>query len=622
MTGPEIRKGDRMGEIVIKKTGLIFFMLWCAGMCISVGARAQEVKTLLDAAMGLEKTGRLEEARRMYEKAYASYPDHILVFSRLKELYLRVQAYDSAEAMILRRMKRYPADPQLTVALGEVNYKRGRHREAMDSWNGLLETHPKKSAVVQMVAHAMAMERLYDEAIRVYREGRERIGKPDLFVFNLAGLYAGRMDYGNALEELLGYLEIHPRKVDLVESQIRLYPKSRRIIREMESQIRKAIDVRPEDPGLRKLLAGVFLRARWYDKGMQAVLERERLEPADKQGQALFQYGRAVFQAGEPAEAEHAFMTLLDRFEKYTRMDHVLYQLARSQEAQEKFRDALANYSRVAAMKKKGNLSSEALFQVGRIQRDQFFDLDGARASFQQLIRDYPSHPRGREGWMELAECALVQGDLQEADSLLGGLRKKNDSRRDAIWLKAVVRQARVAYFQGKFDVALLRLDALSYLRSHRELLSAPAANDGLALQMKLTGSMGREEGALRLMAKSELTALQRNYTGAVQLLDTLVQRYRDASLVPEAFFQQGMYLRARKDYQQSVAKLESVSTLYPESAFAERALEQAGDIYRILGRRKQAQEAFETLLVRYPQSIRAEDVRHRLRSMEEERHD
>ncbi|MCK4821526.1 hypothetical protein KA005_37515, partial [bacterium] len=211
---------------------------------------AQDPGQALKRAQELEKFGRVDEAREVYEQTYRQHPDNIVGFNRLKEFYVRFQEYDLACGLIKERQKRYPGDPSLTVSLAQVLYKMGEDKKAITLWHGLLEEYPQKSSIVQLVASAMTMERLYDRAIEVYINGRNRIGRGDLFIFNLSNLYAAQMDFAKAADELLLYLEFHPEQSSLIESQLKRFPKTSRVVREVVDRIERDIVHRPRDINL------------------------------------------------------------------------------------------------------------------------------------------------------------------------------------------------------------------------------------------------------------------------------------------------------------------------------------------------------------------------------------
>jgi len=381
---------------------------------------AQDPGQALKRAQELEKFGRVDEAREVYEQTYRQHPDNIVGFNRLKEFYVRFQEYDLACGLIKERQKRYPGDPSLTVSLAQVLYKMGEDKKAITLWHGLLEEYPQKSSIVQLVASAMTMERLYDRAIEVYINGRNRLGREDLFVFNLSNLYAAQMDFAKAADELLLYLEFHPEQSSLIESQLKRFPKTSRVVREVVDRIERDIVHRPRDINLRNVLVSYYLNSERYIEGLKAVTELEKFTDGKKQGEALFGFAQRVFLSGVPYEAERAYRVILEYYPWFRSKDRVLFGLAQCYEAQEKYNEAVDGYYTVFKESQSTSIAIQALFRKGIIQRDELFDLSGAAGTFRLLMDRFPEAEKSIESLLELGNCAVTQGNLVEAEQIFG----------------------------------------------------------------------------------------------------------------------------------------------------------------------------------------------------------
>jgi len=168
----------------------LFFILMVGISCLPLGdGFAQDIRQKLTHAQNLEKAGRWEAAQIVYEELYRLNPNDVTVFNRLKNVYVINQQYERALQIVeAQRQKR--ADPNLDVDVGKIYYKMGRRDEAMALWKDVLQRYPKTQGIYHSVASAMSLERLLDDAIDVYLEGRKKIGKEDLFILNLVNLMA------------------------------------------------------------------------------------------------------------------------------------------------------------------------------------------------------------------------------------------------------------------------------------------------------------------------------------------------------------------------------------------------------------------------------------------------
>ena len=580
---------------------------------------AQDPGQALKRAQELEKFGRVDEAREVYEQTYRQHPDNIVGFNRLKEFYIRIQEYDLACGLIKERQKRYPEDPSLTVSLAQVLYKMGEDKKAITLWHELLEKHPQKSSVVQLVASAMAMERLYDRAIEVYINGRNRIGRGDLFVFNLSNLYAAQMDFANAADELLLYLEFHPEHSSLIESQLKRFPKTSRVVREVVGRIERDIVSRPRDVNLRNVLVSYYLDTERYTEGLKAVIELEKFTDGKKQGDALFRFAQRVFLSGVPYEAERAYRVILEYYPWFRSKERVLFGLAQCYDAQEKYNKAVEGFHTVFKESQSTSIATQALFRKGIIQRDKLYDLSGARETFRLLRDRFPEAEKSTESLLELGNCAVAQGDLVEAEQIFEQVFGKTVKGKDSLWLKALIGLAEAAYFGGEFERTLYLLEELSNIKMQKTLMKNPVSNDGLRLRLFVSEHLRKYREPLRLFAWCEYLETQRKEIDALQVIDSLLSRWPKADIAADGFYKRGKILMRLGEYNRSLASFDSVVTIFPESIIADRAFERMGYVYELIGEKGNATITYDKLLKYYAQTLLADEVRKRIRSIEKE---
>ena len=63
-------------------------------------AQTQDLDSGIKVAQSLERAGQLEEAIEVYESLYTGTPRNVVVYSRLKDLYMRTQKYEKARRII------------------------------------------------------------------------------------------------------------------------------------------------------------------------------------------------------------------------------------------------------------------------------------------------------------------------------------------------------------------------------------------------------------------------------------------------------------------------------------------------------------------------------------------
>ncbi len=590
-----------------------------AGLFLTCSASAQDLNQQIRRARQLDRSGRRQEALEAYESLYAQEPDNLVIFNNLLDLCIRGQHLERARGITEIRRQKYPNDPNLEVALARIDFKMGRQDAALTRWRALVEKHPEQSSVYQLVAGSMIQERLLDDAVEIYLLGRKRIGKDDLFVFNLASLYGALIQYGKATEELLRYFKIHPQQVEFIQRELLRYPNTDNVVRQVEDKIRSAIAKQPDNAGLKQLLVGLYVRSHQHEKAFAVTREMEELTEPKKKGEALFRLAQTAFRESASDVTEKAYREILDTCPDFGEADRVRFGLARALEAQGKSREAVENYRDVARFFPVSALAAQALFRKGLLERDMLRDSGAAAQTFRQLVSSYSETKEGKEARLALGACLVLAGDVPAAGTLYSEAVEVFRSAQDPLWLTALVRLADAAYLQGRFEEALDHLKALNPKSVNNPLSELPDINDGLALRLLVQEHNARVPELLQILARSDLLA-RRGETGpALAALDSIVTARPDDPITAEALFRKGSLLISVGQMRESLSAFDSLLIRFPAHLLADRALERSGWILETTGQTREAVQRYEMLLTDYPQSFLVEDVRRRIRGLEKE---
>ncbi len=588
---------------------LCLFMFALAEPAMAV---LQDMQQRMITAQKLEQSGNLNEAKILYEDLYRENPDNLVIFNRLKDLCIKTGDYQQAEALVETRLMKMPQDPGLTAFLGQIVMKMGDEDKAKKIWKDILERYPKQTAVYQTVASAMISERLFDEAIEVYREGREKIGKKDLFTFNITNLYEVRMDYSSATHEYLEYLRLHPEQSSVIETQMQRFPATERVLADVEKQVKKALE-ETDQPSLRRILSGVYLRAGRFQ---EAYHEITVLASAEKEGgDEYLRFGQQAINQGAPEHAEIAYRDYLKLYPQSAKKEEVWYSLAGCLHAQKRYREATVALAEVERSNPKSNLAPQALLEMGVMQRDELFYLSAAESTFVTIISKYPKSIERAEARLELGTCALLYGDTERAEKSF--VDAAGDGKEGGkIWIRALYRLAEVHFFLGRLDSAGRYLDRLLYSGYDADAVHDIEFNNALDLRL-LIDSYGADPEPVHRYARSMFLQKQRNMDLALAVMDTLLVRWPDHGLIPETLYRMGLIEMERQNWEEAISFFRRITERYAGSLFGDLALERTAWTYEQLKKPDRAMKYYEDLLLNYPQSFVADEVRSRIRRLE-----
>jgi tetratricopeptide (TPR) repeat protein len=580
---------------------------------------AQNVEQQLRLAKELEHSEQWEEAKAVYETLHAQAPDRIDVFTSYKEFCLRTKDFERALELILDWQKRQPDDGKLLISKAEIHARMGNREEAVRQWEKAVDRNPNDLAAYAEVAASMTRERYFNEAETVYLLGRKRLGNATLFALNLANLYAAQIEYGKAASELIVHLLLYPGQASFIESHLYKYPRTKRIYRQVAEEFEKAIRANPDNPDLRIVLIDYHLHGEAYEEALREALSLETLEVPSKQGKTLFEFGQKAFRAGAARYAESAYLNILENCPQFAQKDRVLEGLAQSYKAQDKLDRAVETYRLLSREYPKSALSRQALYQIALIQKDRLFHFSDAEQTFRFIIKKWPDSPESIDSELQLGECLIADGKLDEAGQLFQKTVEREEEKHSPLWIRALVSRSEVFYFMGDFDKAVSELDRLSAKTVMEDGAQEPRLNDGLGLRVFLKAHYKTNRESLTLFSRSQYLVKQRKLNDASAVLDSLIAGKPEDVLIPYTLNQRGELAIEMNLMKTGLASFDTLLARFPGHILADRALERSGWIMEKEGNKKEAFLRYERLLTEYPHSLLKEEVRERIRRLEKE---
>lgn len=97
-----------------------------------------------------DRTDRLDEARKLIERAHQLEPDDAAITDSLGWVYYRLGDKQTAERLLREAFNAYP-DAEVAAHLGEVLWQQGKRNEARRIWNQALKTQPNNAALLETI---------------------------------------------------------------------------------------------------------------------------------------------------------------------------------------------------------------------------------------------------------------------------------------------------------------------------------------------------------------------------------------------------------------------------------------------------------------------------------------
>ncbi|MGV3641776.1 MAG: tetratricopeptide repeat protein, partial [Adhaeribacter sp.] len=215
------------------------------------------------------------------------------------------------------------------------------------------------------------------------------------------------------------------------------------------------------------------------------------------------------------------------------------------------------------------------------------------------------------EAKISLGDIYLLQAEPWEATLLYSQVEKSH--KETALGHEAKLRNAKLSYYKGDFNLAQEHLDILK-LATSREI-----ANDAMDLSLLITDNMGLDSvtAPLQDYAAIELLVFQNKQDQAQVKLDELLQKYPGHSLTDEVYFLKADLNLKAGQFQSAIDNLNLIVANPKYDILSDDALFMMARIYEEnLQDKAKAQELYNSLLVKFPGSIFTVDARKRFRKL------
>lgn len=598
-----------------------FFLVFCTGMCNLFAQNPQLNSARLNQAQTFERVGYFDRAAEIYKSLFESDPRNGIYYQGLKRCLMQVRRYDDLLAIIQRRLM-VVDDLGSRIDIGVVYYNQNNQAGAIKHWNDLLKQYPAAGTYAS-VAASMKDSRAFDEALRVYQEGRKRFSQENLFALELADLHASRLEYEAASDEYLRYLAAETRQLPFVQRRlVELAKGSEEAAQQVEKAVSRHLGQNPSAVDMRRLLAAILLENKEYARALAEYQILDKQAGANDAGAEIFNFAEQARTAGAWDYAEQAYQIILTTNAKSPYANPAMMGLAECYQQQGKHRqalEALENLISKAGTNVRNPWVLRAMLEQGDIQFTHLKDMAAAIAVYKK-INDTVTEPNSKErldAVFRLGDCHLALGEVAQAVNWYETARRLGGNR-PGVADKVNFALTRLEFYQGRFRTAKNMLEGI-VAQPAKGNQEESMVNDALEMLLLIEANFADSAGALLSYAHAEFLNIKQNRRAAIDTLNRLIEGYPNAGILPQAMYNLGLLYAEEGQYPSAVATLQAVAEKHGESIVGDRALFRLAEIHADkMQDYPQAQKLFEKLLETYPNSLYLEEARRRVRSLSE----
>ncbi len=581
-------------------------------LLVSVAAYGQDNRL----AQQYFQDGEYEKAAVLYEKLYSGNEDNDFYFERYIECLLSTQAFDEAEKVIKRQLKKSPSNMNLYVTYGKLFERQYRDDDALAQYKIAIQNLPKDAFAVTKLSNAFVVLSKYDLAIETYEKGAALLKDNNVFAYNLGELYRRKGDTPKMVESYLNALASNPDRLGSVQTifQRSFLPED---FEELQTQLYSRIAQNESALYYTELLTWVFIQRKDYKNALRQVRALDR---------KLKENGGRVFQLAEVAANDKDYDTAIEAYEYVVQkgMESSFYIDAKREALRSKRSKIVEGYKytpqELTQLEQeyesflnefgKSRITANIVLELAELEALYINNLDKSIQLLDEMIK-YPSVDKNvqAEGKLNLGDYYLIKSEVWEATLLYSQVDK--DFKEDALGNEARYRNARLSYYSGDFQWAQAQFEIL------KAATSKLIANDAIDMSVFIMDNLGLDTTAtaLKMYSEADLLVFQNRFEDAFTKLDSLMAQFPAHSLDDDVLYLKSKIYAKRRDHAKREEMLQLIIEKYKDGIRADNALYELASLYEThLNNVEKAKELYERLFIEYSGSTLAVDAKKRFR--------
>ncbi|MFA6596865.1 MAG: tetratricopeptide repeat protein [Ignavibacteriaceae bacterium] len=570
-----------------------------------------------------EQIGEYVKAKTIYEELYKAQPGNFVFFQALNKCYLQLKEYNNSSVLIQQKLSIEKDNVSLVGMLGSTYYLNGEEKKAFQLWDDFLESRKNNAMFFRVLANTAIELRAFDKAIELLQQAKS-ISNNDFYLgYDLANLYALKMDYTKCAEEFITILKADEKQFPSVESRILTYALRSEAL---NTFINVFQDEQPEkSPAIGNILAILYTANRQYENAFSLYKTLDNKE--QYKGSDLLNFAMKLSSAKEYTSASEVFSYLLKKYPDAPFQLQIKLSLAKNSEAKleietadssqlwksfppkkyfpEKLYDEpLSIYKEVAEKNPFSELGVEAMFHLGFLYSDKIGDTKESEKYFNKIISNFLFSNFYPEACFEMAAMQLQQGNIEKASSfyekILGNPRTKEEQKNKAKFWKA-----KMAFFQGNF------IESNKLLRQLVSASNDNISNDAMELSFLLTSAFN-DSLTLVKFAEGDFALLGNQFNKAEKTFSSLFKTEQTPFLIKQLAELRWIESSISLDnYQEALDQIDVLLKRDEKNIFADKANLLAAKIYQYgLKNPAKAIEEYQNLLLKFPDSLYLDEAR------------
>ncbi len=553
--------------------------------------------------------GNTDEAIRIYERLLDSDPEDEGAFWGLAEVYTTSGAdRDELIPLLDDWIARHPEDFRARRALGGAYARLGEFDRAHGIWIDALRRGKPDPARYSDIGELELANKMLEQAVQTFLDGRQVLGRPDLFAEDMVRAYAELGDYDNAIDECVTVVAQHSGVVQWAVNRVEMMLDGGAPRRDIERKMDALARSETATPSVMSYVGSVYMVLDRPKRALSAFLKADGIMPND--GQKLLESAAILDDAGYIDEARDAYRMVQERHPDTASAASAGVELGRGLARDGKLDDALKVLRETGERYKQLSEGGEALLTAAELQLRMLHSPGDALKTIDGLLDEQRSRGKRLEEEAKLTriDALMALGRFEDAHSAATDLltRRLNESLEQ----KAVYALGFSSFLAGE------RRRALDELRSMIKAdPSGSLVNDALRIMLVIAEAEESSNAApATALAAGYYAQLRGDYGEASNKLDEVLRIDGGGAAATEALLLLGAIEQQNGDYDAALSTYARASDETSSMSAQAEALMRSGDILAdSLGRPDDAVEKYTRILEDLPTNALTGEARRKI---------
>jgi predicted Zn-dependent protease len=593
----------------------LFFLLPLLLNCLVASAQMSE----LQIADSYFENGEFQKAYDSYLKISKNPAQLSIIYENYLQTLLELKKSEEGEKLIKKLIKSTPDN--LTYRLDHYYYNTLWIGEAKaeKEIDDLISDIRKNPSAVQIAFDYLFKRKKYSQAKKLLLAGRKASGSRYAYAVPLADVFYHTGETELMVDELLDYLKENPGERETIQNTFQNNFKEEKDFDWLETKVYERIQKDPDEVNFNELVLWLHIQRRNFNKAfIQAKAIDKRFRMA---GSKIMEVAAIAVENKDFENGVRMYQYVVNEFRDGFNYPVARRELIKTKEElirssypinKEDIYSLIADYRLLIKELGMNQATMEARRNLALLYAFYLDNKDTSVVLLNEVITQsrYDEKLKAKAK-MDLGDIYLLKGEPWESTLLYSQVEK--DMKEDPIGHEAKLRNAKLSYYKGEFELAQEHLDVLK-LATTREI-----SNDAMELSILIQDNLGLDtsEAAMSEYSAIDLLLFQNKTDEALLKTEVMLKKYSEHALADELMWLKAKILKRQGKYPEAIQTLTDMLKYYGEDILGDNALFLKAKIYdENLRDVPNAMSAYQEFLQKYPGSIYTVEARKRFRTL------